>query len=180
VNVLMKNYFTSLMLMNQPTFLKQQNIEGLTGDLCIINYQDRFFKELYRTNVLHIKCIYSFIEKLLEYQHHSRRSYCSIEKQCEVIKIIGFAYKYSMSNEGKKELLEIINNIYTRYDAEGAMPGTLNGIENSVFNDMSHYNYETIQLHWFEDSNVDVIGITTDPLDLHMRNPIELMIAWFP
>ena len=45
---------------------------------------------------------------------------------------------------------------------------------------MSHYNYETIQLHWFEDWNIDVIGITTDPLDLHQRNPIELMIAWFP
>ena len=60
------------------------------------------------------------------------------------------------------------------------MPGTLNGIKNSVFNDISHYNYETIELHWFEDLNVDVIGITTDPLDLHMRNPIELMIAWFP
>jgi len=104
--------------MNQPTFLKQQNIEGLTGDLCIINYQDRFFKELYRTNVLHIKCIYSFIEKLLEYQHHSRRSYCSIEKQCEVIKIIGFAYKYSMSNEGKKELfknyLQYLHQIWCR------------------------------------------------------------------
>ena len=65
-----------------------------------------------------------------------------------------------MSNEGGEELLEIINDIYTRYDAEGAMPGTLNGIKNSVFNDMSHYNYETIQLHLFEDSNVDVIGIT--------------------
>jgi len=85
-----------------------------------------------------------------------------------------------MSNEGGKERLKIINNIYTRYDAEGAMPGTLNGIKNSVFNDISHYNYETIELHWFEDLNVDVIGITTDPLDLHMRNPIELMIAWFP
>ena len=46
-----------------------------------------------------------------------------------------------MSNEGGKELLEIINNIYTRYDAEGAMPGKLNGIKNSVFNDMSHYHY---------------------------------------
>ena len=85
-----------------------------------------------------------------------------------------------MSNEGGKERLKIINNIYTRYDAEGAMPGTLNGIKNSVFNDISHYNYETIELHWFEDLNVDVIGITTDPLDLHQRNPIELMIAWFP
>ena len=30
--------------------VNQQNIEGLTGDLCIINYQERFFKELYRTN----------------------------------------------------------------------------------------------------------------------------------
>jgi len=154
--------------------VNQQNIEGLTGDLCIINYQERFFKELYRTNVLHIKCIYSFVEKLLEYQHHSRRSNCSIEKQCDIIKIIGFANKYSLSNEGGKELLEIINNIYTRYDAEGTIPGTLNGIKNSVFNDMSHYNYETIQVHWFEDWNIDVIGIM-DPLDIHLRNPIELI-----
>jgi len=72
--------------------------------------------------------------------------------------------------------LEIINNISTRYDAEGTIPGTLNGIKNSV---LCHFNYETIQVHWFEDWNVVVIGIT-DPLDLHLRNPIELMIAWFP
>jgi len=122
--------------------VNQQNIEVLTGDLCIINYQERFFKELNRTNVLHIKCIYSFVEKLLEYQHHSRRSNCSIEKQCDIIKIIGFANKYSLSNESGKELLEIINNIYTRYDAEGTISGTLNGIKNSVLNDMSHYNYQ--------------------------------------
>ena len=146
----------------------------------MINYQEWFFKELYRTKVLQIKCIYSFVEKLLEYQHqHLRRSNCSIEKQFDIIKIIGFANKYSLSNEGGKELLEIINNISTRYDAEGTIPGTLNGIKNSVFKDMSHFNYETIQVHWFEDWNVVVIGIT-DPLDLHLRNPIELMIAWFP
>jgi len=70
--------------------------------------------------------------------------------------------------------------VQSKSNAIGTIPGTLNGIKSSVFNDMSHYNYETIQLHWFEDWNIDVIGITTDPLDLHQRNPIELMIAWFP
>jgi len=39
---------------------------------------------------------------------------------------------------------------------------------------MSHYNYKTIQVQWFEDWNVDVIGILY-PLHLHLRNPIKLI-----
>jgi len=34
-----------------------------------------------------------------------------MEKQSDIIKILGFANKYSLSNEGGKELFEIINSI---------------------------------------------------------------------
>ena len=90
--------------------------EDLTGDLSVMSYQARFVKELYGTNILNIKCISSFINLLLESRDCSRGSNCKMKKQSDIIKILGFANKYSLSNEGGKVLLEIINSIYVRND----------------------------------------------------------------
>jgi len=153
---------------------QSEDEEDLNGDLSVMTYQARFVKELYGTNILNIKCINSFINLLLESRDCSRDSNCKMEKQSDIIKILGFANKYSLSNEGGKELLEIINSIYVRYDINNTIPSSLNSIRNTVYNDMSHYNYKTILVQWFEDWNVDEIGIH-DPLHLHLRNPIELI-----
>ena len=85
--------------------------EDRTGDLSVMSYQAKFVKELYGTNTLNIKCISSFINLLLEFRDCSRCSNCKMEKQRDIIKILGFANKYSLSNEGGKELFEIINSI---------------------------------------------------------------------
>jgi len=43
------------------------------------------------------------------------------------------------------------NSISLRYDIHSTIPSTLNSIRNRLYNDMSHYNYKTIQVQWFED-----------------------------